>query len=308
LSGTRPYQQDWWIEEQLKLHGTQKAICETHGISERTLRRAVARYKTNMESRNPAAIQIAAMEDMFPVAPMAEELVITGNGVVSSDWHLPLTSYSHAALLVQNAIDYGLTDWLAIVGDFFNLDALGRWDDKQQSAGMRFEMQAGGHLMNLLLDVFDVVYVTKGNHDERFIDRLAYKIKFEQSVRMLFPDIPDEKMQRIVVTEYDFVRIETPRGPWHCAHTRQYSKVPMAVPRELCDIYGMNVAAAHRHHHGITTSKGGHLAVELGGLFDASKTHYLKKYTNTFPVWTPGWMLLHEGQPYLPMIAPAPMS
>jgi hypothetical protein len=309
LNGERLHLQDWWVEEQLRIHGTQAAVCRIHGIPPRTFRRSVARYRKNkglMPVALDAAASMAAMEERFPVAPMAEELVITGDGVVSSDWHVPLTSFENAAKLIQSAVEHGLTDWLAIVGDFFNLDAMGRWDDKQESAGLGIEIRIAGQILELLLDVFDVIYVTKGNHDERLLDKLAYKIKFEQSIRMLLPNISDEKMRRIVVTEYDFIRIETNNGPWHCAHTRQYSKIPLSVPRELCDIYGMHVAAAHRHHHGITTSKGGFLAVELGGLFDARKTHYLKKYTNTFPRWTPGWMLLRDGFPYLPLLAPVP--
>ncbi len=137
MSDHRMYMQDWWVEQQLAIHGTQAAVCRAHNIPLRTFRRSVARYRKN-KADNPYAMAaqtaVAAMTHEHPIAPMAEELIITGNGVVSSDWHVPLTHFGHAAQLIQSAIDYGLTDWLAIVGDFFNLDAMGRWDDKQESA------------------------------------------------------------------------------------------------------------------------------------------------------------------------------
>lgn len=298
---SKDHLQDWWVEEQLRIHGTQVAVCKAHGIPARTFRRSVARMKRNAATRG-----ILQMEDTCPVVPLVDELVISGNGVVSSDWHLPLTNYTNAAKLVESAIEHACTGWLLIVGDFFNLDALSRYDPKQHDAGLEFEILQAGKLLELLLEVFDVIYVTKGNHDWRFLEKLGFRMKFERSIKMLLPDMPREKLERIVVTANDYAIVDTPKGKWHCAHTNQYSKIPLAVPRELCDILGMNVAAAHRHHHGITTSKGGHLAVELGGLFDASKTAYLRQYTNTFPRWTPGWMILHDGNPYLPMIAPAP--
>ena len=297
----KPYLDDSWMAEQILRHGDSTSIGEANGIPARTIRRYLKRFRDRQ-----AQLSILNMETQYPIAPMAEELVLTGNGVVSSDWHLPLTDYKLAARLVQTAIDHGLTDWLLIVGDYFNLDAMSRFDEKQESAGLSVELAAAGQLLELLLEVFGTIYITKGNHDWRFLGKLGFKLKFEKSIKMLLPDIPDEKMERIIVTTYDYVRIETPSGPWHCAHTSQYSKIPMSVPRELCDIYGMHVAGAHRHHHGITTSKGGYMAVELGGLFDPDKAHYLKQYTNTFPKWTPGWMLLYEGMPYLPMLSPVP--
>jgi hypothetical protein len=257
-----------------------------------------------MISRSTAALML--MQAECPATQLVDELRITGNGVVSCDWHLPLTSYSNAAKLVETAVEHGTTEWLLIVGDFFNLDALSRFDGKQPSAALHIEMEQASKLLMILLDVFGTIYLTKGNHDWRLMEKLGLHDRFERFITMLMPDVPREQLERIVITKNDYAIVETPMGPWWCAHTNQYSKIPLSIPRELCDIHGMHVAAAHRHHHGITMSKGGYMAVELGGLFDASKTEYLRKYTTTFPKWTPGWMILYEGRPYLPALAPAP--
>lgn len=297
----RPYTDDDWIRRQLAIHKHASGIAKAHGIPRRTLTRHVTAYY-----QRQVAERVAELQEKHVVAPLADEIRIGGNGTVSSDWHLPITDYRLASRMILDAVATGTTDWLLIVGDFFNFDALSRFDEKQDGAGLDLERAAANDLTEMLLEVFKTVYVTKGNHDIRYIGKLGYKVKFEDSVRMILPDIPDAKMKRLVVTGYDYIIVDTPIGPWRCSHTNQYSKNPLTVPRELCDIHGMHNAAAHRHHHGITRSKGGYWAVELGGLFDASRTAYLKQYTNTFPGWTPGWMHLYDGLPYLPMAAPAP--
>jgi hypothetical protein len=298
----KPYLDPNWIAEQMSVYGNATDIARATGIPARTLRRHVKRYK-----EQTAARRALEMEETCPISPLLNEVRIRGRGVVSSDWHLPLTSYENVARLIEGAIARGAIDWCAIVGDYFNLDAMSRFEEKQDDAGFELEIRQASKLLRILLDVFGFVIITKGNHDWRFLGRMGFKLKFERSIRMLLPDISDEEMERIKVTSLDYVIVESEdEDDWRCAHTNQYSKIPLSVPRELCDIHRCNVAAAHRHHHGITTSKGGFLAVELGGLFDASKTAYLRSYTNTFPHWTPGWMELHEGRPYLPLLAPSP--
>lgn len=298
---SKPYNNDDWLAEQLLLHGTTSRIAKANGIPARTLRRHIKAYHQRKQAE-----RIVELEGRYPIAPLCPEIRIDGNGTVSSDWHLPLTSFAHVGNMIRQSVRTGTTAWLAIIGDFFNFDALSRFDEKQHNAGLGIELQAASEVLEIMLDVYDKVYITKGNHDVRFAQSIGYKLKFEDSVRLLLPDIPDVKLKRLVVTSYDYIIIDTPAGPWRASHTNQYSKIPLSVPRELCDIHGMHNAAAHRHHHGITRSKGGYWAVELGGLFDPAKTHYLKQYTNTFPGWTPGWMHLHDGLPYLPMAAPAP--
>lgn len=297
----RPYVDDDWIRRQLALHKNAAGIARAHGIPRRTLTRHVTSYY-----QREVAKRVAELGDIHVVSPMEDEIRVSGNGTVSNDWHLPITNYKLASAMIMEAVATGTTDWLLIVGDFFNFDALSRYDEKQDNAGLRLEKAAANDLMEMLLDVFGTVYLTKGNHDIRFVGKLGYKVKFEESVRMILPNVPDKKLKRLVVTNYDYVIVDTPLGPWRCSHTNQYSKVPLSVPRELCDIHGMHNAAAHRHHHAVGRSKSDYWAVELGGLFDGSKTEYIRQYTNTFPRWTPGWMHLHDGNPYLPMIAPHP--
>jgi len=301
-----------WLAQQMSIHGTAANVARTHGLNERAVQRQVQRI-VNKDAwatgqRSELARMVRDMERTCPINFIMDEITVSGRGVVSSDWHLPLTDYERAARLIESADKTGCTDYLLIVGDYFNLDALSVYAPKQDDAGLVVEIERGGMLMDMLLDVFDRVVVSRGNHDERLVNTLGWKIRFEQSIKMLLPNLSDERASRMEVTALDYVFADTEHGMWMNAHTNQYSKIPLAVPRELCDIHQMHVAAGHRHHHAIGRSKAGYYAVETGGLFDGSKTAYLKKWTSTFPKWCPGWMVLHEAGPYLPELAPAPIA
>lgn len=303
----RLYLNEEWLRQQLTIHKNAAQIAKHHGYPQRTVSRAIKNLK---ETGSTAKLRMEAslihqMEDTCPIEFRPDPVVVSGRGVVSSDWHLPLTDYKKAALLVDLAVKHDTTDYLLIVGDYFNLDALSQYNPKQDDAGFSVEIDRGRELINILLEVFDKIIITRGNHDERLAATTGWRMQFVESMQLLIPEILKYK-NNLIISELDYAHINTEHGTWIAAHTKQYSKVPLSIPRELCDIHQMNVAAAHRHHHAIGKSKGGFYAVELGGLFDASKTKYLSRWTTTHPKWTPGWMVLHEGGPYLPMLAPAP--
>jgi predicted phosphodiesterase len=305
LSAKKPYLNKEWIAKELAIHGNAKAIANHHGFHERTIQRQVQKFKKS--ELNKVALEM--LELPHPVEPLStmQEIVLRGRGLVSSDWHIPLISHEVAAKMIDDAMRFGCTDWLIIAGDLFNLDALSRYSPKQAGAGMEVEMVHAQRILEIMLRVFKKIIITKGNHDNRVMESLGYRLRFEQTVKMLLPDMTAEDLSKIHVTGLDYALVESGVGTWYICHTNQYSKIPLTVPRELCDIHQMHIAAGHRHHHAIGRNKGGqHWCVELGGLFDDAKTAYLRQYTTTFPKWTPGYMLLSDGVPYLPMLSPAP--
>ena len=302
MSAERLYLNEEWLKTQLLLHGNATEVARANDMAERT----VQRY-ANRLSRNLVPDTIRSMPHPVPLTPLMDEIRIRGNGLVSSDWHIPLTSHELIAQAIESAIAHGCTDYCAIVGDYFNFDALSSYYPKQDNAGLETELVHGGQLIELLLQVFDYVYVTKGNHDVRMLNALGFKLKFERSIRMCLPSISDEQMERIIVTGLDYIVVDSDREkPWHCCHTNAYAKSMLTIPNEIALIHDVNVAAGHRHHHAIGRARNGNYVVELGGLFDEAKTQYLRQWTNTFPKWAPGWMLLYDGLPYLPFLAPSP--
>ena len=301
----RPHLDHQWLTQQITLHKTARKVAQVHNLSERAVQRQAKKMKETM--LHPVSQSILEMERPLTEFSIMQELVISGNGVVASDLHIPVIDLNVMVQIVEEAVKHNATDYLAVVGDLFNFDSLSDYMPKQSDAGLPGELEFAQELLVKLLEVFDVIYITKGNHDIRLARSLGYKLAFEHTIKMCFPDITPEQRDRIIVTGNDYLIIDSSNGKWHCAHTNAYSKIPLAVPRELCDVLQMHVAGAHRHHHAIGKSKSGnHYAVELGGAFDRSRTTYLRNWTTTFPVWVPGFMILTDGVPYLPMLAPVP--
>lgn len=232
-----------------------------------------------------------------------DELRLEGDGIVAPDWHLPLTNYELLMRMCEFADKHGLTGYLSVPGDALNQDATSQYNPKQADAGLDLEFRMANKTFGCVLDVFDTVALSAGNHDRRFAAQLGFKIRFDNAMKMILHQIPPDKLERLKVVGNDHMMIDTDNGEWRACHTASYSKNPLTVPRELCDIHSTHVIGAHRHHAAIGYSKGGYIAVEGGGLFDKDKTAYLRKDSTTFPHWQNDFVVLRGGFPTLPVLS-----
>ena len=234
---------------------------------------------------------------------MREVVLPGGDGVCSSDWHLPIVSEATVLSLIQNARKRKATDWLVIAGDFFNFDALSDYMPKQGGDhGLMDEIQMSRKLMRILLGVFDEVYVSLGNHDDRILRKLGFTMRFEQSMSLCIGNLPDKMADKLKFSNRDYVIIKSDEGPWRVCHTRQYAMRQLHIPSDIADIYQMNVLAGHRHHHALGYSKGGFRIGELGWLGDEEKTCYIKRWTSTHPRMQQGYVILKDGRPIAPLL------
>lgn len=268
------------------------------GIPERTLRRRI-------DGAGDVPARIEAMDGFRP-RPLMGLVRVSGNGLALGDIHLPITRFDIVAAAVRSAVLHGCTDWCVIAGDLFNFDALSDYFPKQGDHELDVEIRSGRDLLLLLLEVFGVVVVTKGNHDIRLQKAMGFRLKFEHTLRMFLPGLPDGDDERLLLTGRDYAIVDTPEGEWRLCHTRQYSETPLAVPIKIADVNQQHVAGYHRHHYAVGFSRSGKMVVEGGGAFDTDRTEYLKQWSTTHPRWQPGWTLLKDGKPHLPMLAPCP--
>lgn len=293
-----------WLSQQLAIHGTATAVADHWGLGERTLQRRAKRLRQKQQSG-----ALAQVPTYFTSTDLMSEIHIDGSGdnrgVLTADWHIPVFDAQMGQSLIEHAIEHRATNWLVVAGDFFNFDALSKYSPKQDTAGLELELQMASLIVERLLDVFDNIYFTWGNHDERLVAALGFKMKFEAAITMAL-SIPKDKLSKVHVTGRDYVIVETGNGPWRVCHTKQYAKAPLAVPNRLADKYRMAVAGGHRHHLAAGTSVSGYPILELGGLHDSSRTEYLEKSSTDFPVWQTGFWILADGIPYCPQLAPVP--
>ena len=225
-------------------------------------------------------------------------VVTAGAGAVTADWHIPLTDYTLVNTFLSHAVDIGATNWLGIAGDFWNQDFFSQFDFKQQHADFPTELYAGSEVIRRVLEVFDVVVLTYGNHDARLLKTIKYATDFVGTMKWLFSDLEPELLQRIVFSNLDYFLVDTPNGRYRVCHPKQYSSVPLTNARRLASKYLSHVITGHSHHTALGHDvSGAFTAAEIGGFFDASKTMYLQRST-PFPNWQNGYGFI-DGDGYL---------
>lgn len=233
--------------------------------------------------------------------PLRIDVRKAGPGAITADWHHPVTDYGLVNTFIDHARDIGATNWLIVAGDWFNVDALSAFDFKQAEAGLAKEVYGSAQTMVRLLETFDKVYLSWGNHDARLHKALGYKVTFSQSMRYLFSDLdPSLFDDRIVLSNLDNVIVDSPRGPLMVAHPKAYSSVPLTNARRLASKHLMHVFTGHSHHTALGHDVSGEFTCgEIGGFFDRTKVEYLQR-TTTFPNWQNGYGFMDkDGFPYI---------
>lgn len=263
-------------------------IGEELGVSEATVRRHLRRAGFSRKDYLPE----------FVSPPLDRPLEVYGKVGIAADWHIPLCDYAYVNKMIEHFVDLGITT-LAIPGDFFNMDSLSQYEPKQSTANLEREVYEGGKVMDRLLDIFDRVLFSKGNHDFRIARKLGYHVPFKQAINFVFSEIDIEKRKKLEVSNLDYIWARPFEGAgnydsWYITHPSNYSSVPMTVGRDLAGKLGSNVLTAHSHHCAVGFAKNGHHVVgELGGLHDKTVTAYLQE-TNRFSSWAQGYAFIDD--------------
>lgn len=216
--------------------------------------------------------------------------------IVLSDIHLPLADYNLLNRAVRDAQARGITTCI-IAGDLLNMDTLSLHETKQREDGeLSTEIDAANQFMSDLLDTFERVILTRGNHDERWARALGNHLRFAQSMRNLLWEVPADKQERLIILDGDGCYVHTSEGKWLFCHTRSYSRISTKVPSDIAMVEMCHVGAGHRHHFGATFAPNGFQVLELGGFFDGSRTEYLHYYKSNHPRWQKGWVVFEGGR------------
>ena len=272
---------------------TNVAIAERFDTSEATVRRALR----EVGYTPPEQQLINKYADTKRDFGVLEDLHIECDDfIVIADLHLPITNYQLLNQALLDAKTRGIKTCV-IAGDLMNMDALSRHEMKQIEEGsLPGEIEAANKAMIAILDTFERVILTRGNHDERWARALQNKLMFTESMRVLLHDVPAEAKKRLLITESDHVYVHTSQGKWLFCHTRSYSRIPGKVPSDIALIEMCNVGAGHRHHFGVSHASNGFTVLELGGFFDGNSTEYLHYYKNNFPKWQQGYTVFEGGK------------
>lgn len=252
------------------------------GVSEAAVRRAFqGHHRPRLEHR---------VEIEKPVRLGLEH----GDIALAGDLHVPLTNWRFLNRFLAD-MKAEKVKTLGIPGDFWNADQASEFDYKQKAAGMADEKRIGTEVMTAMLETFDRVVFSWGNHDARYHKLLRYGLSFTETMRMLFCDVPDRLLERVTFTNLDHFWIDDGRfndTPWYVCHPKSYSSIPLTQARRLAAKHLCNVVTAHSHHHAVGHDVSGRfVCAEVGGFFDASVTEYLQRSTH-FSNWQNGYAVV----------------
>lgn len=258
---------------------TNQEVGDRLGTSEASVRRAMRgverpRFSTGIEIESPITVNLAE-----------------GDLALAGDIHVPLTKWPFFERFLNDMKAEGITR-LGIPGDFWHADSASSFDYKQSNADMETEKRVGNEVMTAILEQFDEVILTWGNHDARYHKLLRYGVSFVDTMKMLFHDVPDDLLAKVQWSNLDHFWVEGAGTPWYVCHPKSYSQVPLTQARRLAAKHLCNVITAHSHHHAVGHDVSGRFTcAEVGGFFDKDRTEYLQRSTQ-FPNWQNGYAIL----------------
>lgn len=263
-------------------------IARALGIDEASVRRGLKAV-----AYNPHHMPLELLEDVAQRMdkPLEHDVAKQGGIAVTADWHHPVTDYALVNQLIDHAAELDVKN-LLVAGDWWNMDALSVFDNKDELAKFGYEMELSLMAMEKVGSLFDTIYFTWGNHDNRFVKLMQYELDFKRSMRLLFGELAPSIVDKIQFSNLDYMVIHTPQGDYRVSHPKSYSSVPLANPRRQASKYLMHALSGHTHHFALGYDVSGRfIAAELGGLHRKDATKYLQRTTN-YPNWNQGYGLI----------------
>lgn len=223
----------------------------------------------------------------------------TGDCIVVADLHIPLHDVEFLNVLINFARKKEQNK-LIIAGDYFHMEAFSSFLPHQPEASWPTERYQGNLVMRTLLQTFDEIDMIWGNHDFRLTKAVGFKHSFEECMRFALAGLADDEQKRVRISDLDHMLYMPGSGrTFRVCHPRDFSSVPLTVPRKLAIKYNQSVITGHSHHCAIGAAPNGFdLVIEAGGFFDKDKTEYIQK-TSAHHEWTQGFVSFEHGIPTL---------
>jgi hypothetical protein len=181
-----------------------------------------------------------------------------------------------------------------IGGDLFQFDEFSKHKANNPDASFIKSILSFKKIMEAFFKVFDVIYISQGNHDDWLSIYTEGKITNEDMLALL-GDFNKTFKQKVVVTKYPYIVIN---GKWRVTHAKSYSVTKGGVANKLATKHDMHICNAHGHFLSFGFSVNGkHYVIDLGGLFDRQRMYYVMFSDTTHPVWNNGFLTIENNFP-----------
>lgn len=268
----------------LSIHSKKDAIEVAKKISKITGK--TVKWSTVYHRRRKILDRISGSIDSMheEIAPkFLDYLKLTGDAIISSDWHIPFYSKIWAEKIIQYAKKYEIRTHI-IAGDYFDQYMYSVFDKKHPFNNEK-ELELAEKICDKNETVFDKIYLVTGNHEERFFKSNKYQINQNRFLRMMGRDL-----NKYVYSPYHYLILDN----WRITHPGAYRQTKLSIASSLADKFRMNVLQAHAHFGSIGYSKSGYLIGDLGGIFDKERMEYIMEKDSTNPVWNNGFFIYYK--------------
>jgi predicted phosphodiesterase len=207
--------------------------------------------------------------------------------LLTSDWHVPGVNQATKRRLFSYAKSHNIKH-LGIIGDFWNHDAISRWELKDPLMNLNEELTQGIELLEELGQVFKI-YMVCGNHDARMPRALSYSLLFSEWMSHIF--------KPAIVTDYDYMYLTSGGQKFRLCHPDLYSRIKGSQVSALAQDLQENVIMGHQHFLSMSTNKTGRfVCVDSGCMCDPEAFVYKRASTTRCPEWENGFIHLKEGK------------
>lgn len=208
--------------------------------------------------------------------------------LVGADVHVPGHSEKWLKALIEYARVYEIKN-LLLAGDFWNLDALSRFELKDSDLNLKKELFAGKTVLEKLTKQF-TIYMVCGNHDKRLPLSLRGAIDFSGAMKVFLG-------KKVFTTNRDFMYLTSGDKKFRICHPDMYSQIKGKIVSTLAQDLQENILAGHPHYFSMQTNKTGkYVGLDMPCLCEPEQFTYKTKNTTTCPEWNNGFVHIKNGK------------
>lgn len=293
-------------------HGSQLTNAELARHLAASVGRAVpltqaARVRDHLGLPQNAATQKRAWAERANCAPQPQSLrllgpsdaeffvPVTGDCLVTSDWHVPHHHEELVDQLIAVAQRLGIRQ-LVINGDFLNEDAFSRWKAHPFNVGWKVEKQIAQALLERLCETFDRIYYILDNHDRRIIATHERSQDFDEAdlLDLLVTATTRGKIRASIYYHYVIVN-----KTWRVTSPKEYRRQKLALANRVAQMQHMHTIVGGDHLFGLGMDDSGRYVIASNMcMVNQAEVPYVRVKDTTYPNWNPGFYAIIENRLY----------
>ncbi len=284
------------------------AACEHYCIQLESLKRC--RRRVAIAEQDETYSEYRIIFDKITPKKWTDYPRLYGDWLILNDLHIPFINTELMDKALKAADLLGLKQ-LAVLGDLVDFEAASKFDFGGEQYTLMEELEIARDYLKAMEKEFDRIVFIRGNHDERCL-------KFLKRIKKIFEsNATDDEADAY----HAIIGVNVSQTPWHqykaffespkvevsnyakCEfegkfvglHPSNYSRVPPAVERKMCNKYLKHVIGTHAHLSAIGFHDSGQfIAAQLGGMVDEELVFYKNHRETNHPEWVGGFGWIHN--------------